>query len=47
MDKIKKQQPTKDEKKEKYITSENSEINTDLARTMVEDNMTAPNPEDL
>lgn len=47
MDKKKRQQSQKDDKKEKYITNENPEINTDLARTMVVDDMTAPDPKDL
>lgn len=47
MDKKSKQKPATDEKKEKYTYSENPEIDTDLARTIIENNIVAPDPKDL
>ena len=42
-----KQQAATYEKKEKYNSSENPEINPNVARPIIENNMKVPDPKDL
>jgi|GEM_PF-4036731 hypothetical protein len=47
MNKKTRQRPATNQKEVKSTYSENPEIDTDLARTIIENNMTAPDPKDL